>query len=102
MPRSCSASQNGLAVPDDSLITTPMSSPLPRTSSTCGDAIARRRSMNHDPSSSERRDRSSSRITRSEALPTAAPSGLPPKVEPWSPGRKTSMNSASAITADTG
>ena len=58
--------------------------------------------MNHVPSSSERSESFSSRMTRSEARPMAAPSGFPPNVEPWSPGWKTSMISASAMAAETG
>src|SRR5690554_1395959 len=46
--------------------------------------------------------RFSSTITRSAARATAAPSGLPPKVEPCSPGRNSPSTSRSASTAETG
>ena len=36
------------------------------------------------------------------ARPTAAPSGLPPKVEPWLPGCSTPRTSSEDTTAETG
>src|SRR5215510_4809274 len=41
-------------------------------------------------------------MTRSASSPTAAASGLPPKVEPCEPGVKTFMTSRRATKADTG
>ena len=101
-PRSMSRSQYWRAPPASSTSCTPMSRPLPRTSCTSGDFMFVRSPLKYLPRERDLSTRSSFSSTRRDSRPTAAASGLPPNVEPWSPGRNTPMMSRLARAADTG
>ena len=79
--------------------TTALSSPRPRTSAIAGLSIAARRRRRISPIAAEFSASRSSRSTSSAAIATAQPSGLPPYVEPCSPGRIVSITSSDASTA---
>ena len=77
--------------------------PRPRTSRTSGLAIARE--AGKEPRAERRGALGEALVDDARSAsrgPTAAASGLPPNVLPWSPGRNTPMTSSRARNADTG
>mmetsp|Transcript_47258 Transcript_47258/g.156665 ORF Transcript_47258/g.156665 Transcript_47258/m.156665 type:complete len:356 (+) Transcript_47258:303-1370(+) len=82
--------------------TTALSSPRPRTAAMAGESMASRRARRRSPMAAAFSASFSSRKTLSAAMATAHPSGLPPYVEPCSPGRMVSITSCEERTAETG
>jgi hypothetical protein len=64
----------------------PTQSPRPRPGATVGTAASRSAAISHEPSSAERRWYVPSRSMSTTSMPIAHARGLPPNVEPCSPG----------------
>ncbi|ALE79243.1 hypothetical protein WY02_13255 [Pseudonocardia sp. AL041005-10] len=99
-PRRASATHTSRPVPIRGSTSTPDHSPTPRTAVSPGSA--RSRASRCAPSSRARAWYSPVASSAHTADPTAAASGLPPKVEPCSPGRSTPSTSRRPTTALTG
>ncbi len=105
-PRRASRSTTARALTCCGSRSTPTHSPRPRTArisgTVCSSCRRRRRASKWAPSVALRAISCSSSITRSASRPTAAASGLPPKVEPWLPGSNKSITSAVPMKQLTG